>query len=205
MTADTPDDLDDPSAGERAGDDQPPAEPPEEDELDRRRLIRWIAVLAFGVPVVLELYTFRAIIGNELFPDSETPTESATMTPTNHPDAVGVDDELLPETAATETIRVSEVRQNDAGDRTYVLRVDVENDADQPVELRLRTLRLRDGTEIDGVSSTGTVEAGAEATVTGAWSLPTDSMPTEVSCVATQGGETVFEGFVKLKRPPIRG
>lgn len=207
MTADPPDDVDEPSPDERVDDDQPSDTPADSDgELDRRRLIRWIAVLAFGVPVVVELFTFTELIGNQLFPgDSGAATESGTPTPTNHPDAVGVGDELLPETAATETVRVSEVRQNDAGERTYVLRVAVENDTEGPVELRLRTLRLRDGTTIDGVSSTGTLEAGTEGEVTGAWGLPNESMPSEAECVVVRASETVFEGFVNLKRPPIRG
>lgn len=205
MTADTPTDTDEQSTGERAGDDQPPAEPPDSDEIGRRRLIRWIAVLAFGVPVVIELYTFRAIIVNELFPNENaaTPTESAT--PTDHPDAVGVGDELLSETAAAETIQVSEVRQDEDGERTYVLRVVVENGTAEPVELRMQTLHLRGGTAVDGVSSTGTIDAGTESKVTGAWRLPNDSMPSAVECVAVRNGETVFDGFVNLKRPPIRG
>ncbi|MFW5948353.1 MAG: hypothetical protein ACOCSD_02000, partial [Halolamina sp.] len=163
-------------------DDEPPAaDPPrEDDEVDRRRLIRWIALLAFGVAVVVEALTFGNIIGDEFFGGGdEAPTESSTATPTDRPDAVGVDDELLPETAATETIRTSEVRERDDG-RTYVFRVDVENDTESTVELRTRQVRLRDDETVDGESSTGPIEPGAAGMMTAAWEIPADAMPAAV-------------------------
>lgn len=181
--------------------DAPPAEV---GEIDRRRLIRWIAVLAFSVPVVVELFTFSGLIENELLANGDE-AETASASPTQDPDAVGIDDELLPETAATETVTTSEVRQDDAGDRTYVLRVDVENGTESTVELRLRTLRLRDGTTVDGISSTGQVEPGGSQVVTAAWSLPTESMPEAVEAVAIRDGETVVSTFVALERPAIVG
>jgi len=175
-----------------------------DDEVDRRRLIRWIAVLAFSVPVVVELFTFSGIVGDELLAGGDD-TETATESTARNAAPVGVDDELLPETAATETVTTSEVRQDDSGDRTYVLRVDVENGTESAVELRFRTLRLRDGTTVDGVSSTGLVDPGSSQAVTAAWSLPNESMPEAVEAVAMRDGETAASEFVELQRPAIVG
>lgn len=185
--------------------DAPTAPAEDDDEIDRRRLIRWIALLAFGVPVVVEALTFGNIIGDELLGGGENgaaATDDETDTPTDQSDAVGVGDELLPETAATETITTSEVRQSEEG-RTYVFRVDVENDTDATVELRTRRLRLRDGTTVDGLSSTGPIEPESSGMMTAAWEFEGDAMPGAVECVALQGGERVFEGFVAVESPPI--
>jgi len=194
--ADTPTD----SNAETPADDAPP----EDDEIDRRRLIRWIAVLAFGVPVVVEALTFGNIINDELLGGGDDDTPTAAETETDHPDAVGVDDELLEETAATETITTSEVRQNDGG-RTYVFGVEVENTTDEPVELRTQRLRLRDESLVDGVSSTGSIEPGESGMVTAAWSIPGGAMPGAVEVTATRGEETAFEGFVLMERPVVVG
>jgi hypothetical protein len=175
----------------------------EDEEIDRRRLIRWIAVLAFSVPVVVEVLTFGNIIGDQFLPGGQG-TETGTATPTDHPNAVGVDDELLPETAATETIETSEVRTTESG-RTYVLQVEVANETDSPVELRFRRLRLRDDSTVDGVSSTGTVQPGSSSPVTAAWSIPTGATPAAVQAVALRDGEAVVDEFVPLSRPPIVG
>ncbi|WP_435116489.1 hypothetical protein [Halolamina sp. C58] len=194
--ADTPTDTD----ADTPADDAPP----EDDEIDRRRLIRWIALLAFGVPVVVEALTFGNIIGDELLGGGDDATPTAAATETDHSDAVGVDDELLDETAATETITTSEVRQSDGG-RTYVLGVDVENTTDESVELRTRRLRLRDGELVDGVSSTGSIDPGESGMVTAAWGIPDSAMPGAVEVTAIRGEETVFAGFVLVEQPVVKG
>lgn len=188
--------------------DSPPDEPTEpaaaDDEIDRRRLIRWIAALAFGVPIVVELLTFGGLLEAELLPGGENeaePTESGTDT--DERDAVGVGDELLPETAATETITTSEVRQDDTG-RTYVFSVEVENGTESAVELRTRRVRLREGGTVDGVSSTGRIAPGESGIVTAAWGLPEGAMPGAVEVLATRGGETVADGFVAVERPSVQ-
>ena len=185
-----------------------PTEPPaEDDEVDRRRLIRWIAALAFGVPVVVELLTFGGLLEAELLAGGENevePTASETATATDRPDAVGVGDELLPETPATETITTSEVRQDDSS-RTYVLGVDVTNDADSTVELRTRRLRLRDGTTVEGVSSTGPIDPGASGTVTAAWAIPDGMTPEAVEVIVMRDDETTVATFVAVERPPVVG
>jgi hypothetical protein len=164
--------------------EEPTAPPDDDEDIDRRRLIRWIALIAFGIPVVVEVLTFANIIDDELLSgDDEEPTETGTVTPTDRPGAVGVGDELLSETAATETITTSEIRTGESS-RTYVLGVEVENDTDATVELRSRHVRLRDGETIDGVSSTGSVEPGATGTMTAAWGIPEGATPDAVEVVA---------------------
>lgn len=200
-------DTDEPSTVEepREGDDDP----------SRRRLIRWIAVLAFAVPVVVEVLTFGGLLSNELLPggdgeesgdgtatSDDSPTATATATPMEG--AVGVGDELIADTQAVETIEVSEVR-GEPGSRTYILRVTVENTTDAAVELRLTGVTLHDGTELDSVSSTGAIPAGEAGEVTGAWQLPMDSMPASVDAVLVRDDEVQTEQSVPLKRPPIRG
>lgn len=186
---------------------------PESDEdLDRRRLIRWIAVLAFAVPVIVEVLTFGGLIGNTLFSGDEdgdsggtTTDGTETGTATVREDAVGVGDELLPEAPPVETVEISEVRGEDPDSRTYVLRVAVENTTEGSVELRLTGVTLRDETSLESVSTTGAIPAGETGEVTGAWGLPTDSMPVSVDVVLLRDSEEATSQSVPLKRPPIRG
>ncbi|MXR40564.1 hypothetical protein GRX01_04275 [Halobaculum sp. WSA2] len=218
MTDDNPDtDTDDPTApgGSAVADDsRPPGDPagtdsadPDED-IDRRRLIRWIAVLAFAVPVVVEVLTFGGLLGNTLIPgggEESSEDGSAASTTSSRDDGVGIGDELLPEAPPVETVEVSEVRGESADSRTYVLRVAVENTTDGPVELRLAGVTLRDGRSLESVSTTGSIPAGGTGEVTGAWGLPTDSMPVSVDAVLLRDGTESIARSVPLKRPPIRG
>lgn len=184
------------------------ASPDGDDGVDRRRLIRWIAVLAFAVPVVVELLTFGNLLGDELLSEGSSDDTSGATTDEQsgtETSVVGEGDELLPETDASETVVTSEVRGDPSSDQTYVLRVNIENSTDSPVELKLTALRLRDGTTLDSVSASGTIPPGEEGEVTGAWSLPNQSMPAAVEAAGEKDGETVVSRFVPLKRPAIRG
>jgi len=193
--------------------ESPTTDPSGSDEnLDRRRLIRWIAVLAFAVPVIVEVLTFGGLIGDTLLSGdggddadgtATASTETATATPGET--AVGVGDELLPDAPPVETIEVSEVRGGSPDSRTYVLRVAVENTTEGSVELRLTGVTLRDETSLESVSTTGSIPAGGTGEVTGAWGLPTDSMPVAVDVVLLRDGEESTSRSVRLKRPPIRG
>jgi hypothetical protein len=207
MPSDQPHDNDESTpASDQSGGAQPRVSPSGDDEVDRRRLIRWIAALAFGGAILLELFTFRRIIARELFPGEDTDTGTgATATETPTETTVGVGDELLPETEATETVVTSEVRGDPASEQTYVLRVEIENTTDVTVQLHLTTLRFRDGTTVDNVSSSGPIAGGETGEVTGAWTLPDESMPDAVKAIALRDGETIVERFVDLQRPPIRG
>ena len=183
-----------------------------DDDLDRRRLIRWIAVLAFAVPVIVEVLTFGGLIGDTLLSgdggdtaDGTATDGTETATPTPGETAVGVGDELLPDAPPVETIEVSEVRGESPDSRTYVLRVAVENTTEGSVELRLTGVTLRDETSLESVSTTGSIPAGGTGEGTGAWGLPTDSMPVAVDVVLLRDGEESTSRSVPLKRPPIRG
>lgn len=191
---------------ESSGDAQRRASSPDEEGIDRRRLIRWVAVLAFAVPVIVELLTFGGLLENELLPgDDGDGGAGTTATPSADDDAVGIGDELLPETAASETVVTSEVRGDPSSEQTYVLRVSIENGTESSVELRLTRLRLRDGATRESVASSGTIAAGEEGELTGAWTIPGGSMPAAVEAVALRDGERVVSRFVDLKRPAIRG
>lgn len=155
--------------------------------LSRRRLVRWVAVLAFGVPVVVEGVTFgRLFVERLLGGDGD-----------GDGTGVGAGDELLPSTAVTETVVTTTVR-GDGADRTYVLRVAVENTTDDPVELRLAALRLADGTTVESVSGTGRIAPGERGEVTGAWALGADGDPESVRAVALRNGAVVHEASVPV-------
>ncbi|MEZ3117753.1 hypothetical protein RYH80_17690 [Halobaculum sp. MBLA0147] len=180
------------------------------EEADRRRLLKWVAILAFAVPVVVEVFTFGTMILEWLGLVSvdgeggrDGTAQTATVTPAAGSDAVGVGSELLPETAPVETVDRSVVRGTD--DRTYLLRVTVANETDEPVAVELGRLVLYDETTVASRSSTGTIAPGESGAVTGAWRLPTDAMPERVAVVERIGGETVVDRDVSLARPPIEG
>ena len=153
--------------------------------VGRRRLIRWIAVLAFGVPVVIEGVTFGRLFVERLLDDD------------GDGGGVGVGDEVLSSTATTGTVLASTVRGTGA-DRTYVLRVAVENDTDATVELRLAAARLADGTTVESVSSTGRIAPGERGEVTGVWALGADGDPESVRAVLLRDGRVVEETTVPL-------
>jgi hypothetical protein len=176
----------------------------EETETTRRGWIKWVALVAFVIPVLIEVVTFGGLAVESLFGgDEETATATRTATASAGTDAVTVGDDLLPETPVTETVARSVVRG--ATDRTYVLRVTVENPTDVPVELRLGTLTVYDGQTVESQSSTGTVPAGGEGEVTGAWELPSGEMPRRVVATELRNGEVAVEREVALARPPIDG
>lgn len=180
----------------------------DEDEIDRRRLIRWVAVLAFLIPVVVELLTFGGLIESKLLPggDEDGEDQQGTQTETRTGDStdVGVGDELLPETAATETVATSEIRERDDGGRTYVLMIDVENGTESTVELRLTALVLDDDSTLESPSSSGPIPPGEDGGVTGAWELPSGTMPEAVSVAEDRDGEQIVSKTVQIARPPIR-
>jgi hypothetical protein len=176
-----------------------------DETTDRRRLLKWVAALAFGIPVVIEVITFGGLAVDALFGDEDdgAATATRTPTPTAGPEAVREGDDLLPDAAVRATVTRSVVRG--ATDRTYVLRVRAENRSDAPHELRLGALRLYDGTTVTGRSSTGTVPPGETGTVTGAWTLPGGEMPRRVTVTLLREGTATVTREVPLARPPVEG
>jgi hypothetical protein len=189
--------------GEGAGDDVDTPTPEEEEEMNRRRLIKWVVVIAFSIPVVIELLTFGELFRKYFGGEEETETETQTESETEADDAVGEGEELVPETEPSEIIERSVVQG--ATDRTYLLRVAVENTTDDTVELELGTLTVYDGQTVAGRSSTGTIQPGESGEVTGAWELPNGEMPETVAVREYSGDTEIAARAVSLKRPPIEG
>ncbi|MEZ3143131.1 hypothetical protein [Halobaculum sp. MBLA0143] len=175
------------------------------EETDRRRLLKWVAALAFGVPVVIEVITFGGLAVDALFGGDDGGAAGATRTPTPTAgrDAVGEGDGLLPAAAVSATVARSVVRG--ATDRTYLLRVQVDNSTDTPHELRLGTVTLYDGTTVAGESSTGTIPPGETGVVTGAWRLPNGEMPRRVAVTLLREDTETVAREVTVARPPIEG
>lgn len=189
----TTDDIDEPEAAY-------------DEETDRRRLLKWVAILAFGIPVVIEAITFGGLAVDALFGGGDGGGDggaTATATPTAGPDAVREGDTLLPEAAVRATVAQSVVRG--ATDRTYVLRVQVDNETDAPHELRLGAVTLYDGTTVAGQSSTGTVPPGETGEVTGAWQLSNGEMPRRVAVTLLREDTETVAREVTVARPPIEG
>lgn len=170
--------------------------------MERRTLIRALIGLAIGVPVLVEAVTFFGLVERQLIdhgPDAPTPAPA--------PDRVGVGDELLPETAPTETVTAAEIRGAEAP-RLFVLGVEVENPLEVPYELGLGPVHLAGGVVVEGQTTTGRVPAGATGEVTGAWELTTDATPAAVTARTTvyrEGGPERDTATVPLAKVPVRG
>lgn len=180
----------------------PPAVDPEDDEdgVSRRTLVRLLVGTAIGVPVLVEALTFLGLVGNQF--GSETPTATDTTTPDES--GVGVGDELLVETAQTETVREAYVAEDDW---TFTLVVTVENASDRTYDLRLGAVTTGNGQQVDGGSESGPIAPGESGAVTGRWQLPDGSFPETVDVAATarDGTVTTVERSVELAVVPVRG
>jgi len=156
--------------------------------MERRTLIRLLVGLGIGVPVAVEVATFLGLFGSRVGDGGDEdgePTEPPAGTETVPPDAVGVGDELLPETPQDDTVTAAEV-QTEAGGRVFVMTVAVENDTEFGYELRLDALTTRAGTTVTGGGRTDQIEPGGSGTVTGRWTLPDGERPGEVIVVASE-------------------
>lgn len=152
--------------------------------MERRTLIRLLVGLGIGVPIAIEAATFFGLFGSRVVGDGDGTETPSSPTETPSPDAVGVGDELLPATAATDTVTGAEIRTED-GERVFVLTVAVENDTDEGYELRLDALTTDAGTTVSGGGRTTQLDPGEETTVFGRWPLPDDERPRAVIVVAT--------------------
>lgn len=155
--------------------------------MERRTLIRLLVGLGIGLPVAIEVATFLGLFRSRVADDDDTPSPTPGEPETPPPDAVGVGDELMPETPQTDTVTGAEVRTED-GERVFVVTVAVENDTEQGYELRLDALTTREGTTVTGGGRSEQIEPGGTATVTGRWELPAGERPGAVIVVATVTG-----------------
>lgn len=179
--------------------DPPASGPDDEDGLSRRTLVRLLVGTAIGIPVLVETLTFLGLVGSKF--GEETPT--ATDTASADGNVVGVGDELLPETAPTDTVAEAYVTEDDW---TFTIVVDVENGSDRTYELRLGAVTTESGRRVDGGGG-DPVPPGESGVVTGRWELPEGSSPDVVDVVATarDGTVTRTERSVGLAKVPVRG
>jgi hypothetical protein len=184
-------------------------EGPDVEGLDRRTLIRLLVGLGIGLPIAIEAATFLGLLSQEFGGggEGESGTEAGTTTPTRR--AVGVGDELLPETQPVERVTDMTLRSTDGGWR-FAMTVEVRNDLDTAYEFRLGSVATGGGRTVAGGASTGTMAAGETATITGRWDLPEGEAPERVgvsAVVAVVGAETPREvsARVPLERVAVRG
>lgn len=153
--------------------------------MERRNLIRLLVGLGIGVPVAIEAATFLGLFSSSVGDGEDgTPAPTPGTAETPPPDAVGVGDELLPATAQADTVTAAEVRR-EAGNRVFLMTVEVENDTDTGYELRLDALTTDAGTNVTGGGRTDELAPGGGGTVTGRWDLPAGERPETVIVVAT--------------------
>lgn len=176
-----------------------PPETPGGDEISRRNLIRLLVGLAIGIPVLIEAVTLVGLVDDLFGGDgTDTPTD------TPEPPGVGVGDELLPATAATDTVEASYIA---ADGWAFALAVSVDNGGEATYELRLRSVTTEGGTTVDGGGESDPVPPGESGTVTGRWDLPEGSSPdtVEVVAVTRNGTATTVEESVRLGGVAVRG
>jgi hypothetical protein len=167
--------------------------------MKRRTLIRLLVGLGIGIPLLIEGATFVGLIEAQFFGNGDGDPTTPTGTPPA--EGIAVDDELLPETAAEDTLSTASLAAGADG-RTLTLTVLVENTGDAPYELRLGAVRTRGGTRVGGSATTGTIAPGDSGTVTEQWDLPDGSMPGFVTVTAVVGDERV-ERTVPLATIPV--
>ena len=153
--------------------------------MERRTLVRLLIAVGIGVPILIEVATVLGLFGSRVGDGGDGgPTETETPRPTPGPEAVRVGDELLPATPQTDTVTGAEVGTVD-GERTFVLTVEVTNDAETGYELRLDALTTGAGTTVPGGGRSDQIPPGENATVKGEWTLPPGESPAAVIVVAT--------------------
>lgn len=163
--------------------------------MNRSTLVRLLVVVGIGIPLVVEGVTFAGMLDDGL--GGGPP---ATQTP--HPEEVGVGDDLLAATNASETLEGAYVVAG-SDDWTLVMTVAVENDGDAPYQLQLGDVTLANGKTVEGGDGTPRLDAGESATLTARWSLPAGATPRAVAVVAVVGDDRV-EKTVPLAKVPVR-
>lgn len=203
MTGSPSDDGPDAEASPDEATDGDVGDPQRDDGFGRRRLIRILVGLGIGIPVLIELRTFLSLVLPWVGADDGG--DAASETPPG--DAVGVGDELLPETEPVERLRSAEVSASgDAWPFTVV--VDVENAGDVPYGLHLGAVTTRDGTAVEGGAGTDRLPPGESTTLATTWSLPEGATPRSMAVRAEVfSAETpeVIDREVVLAGVPVEG
>lgn len=200
-----------PTDGDRVRDDpEPPADDGGEGDpaadaeggVDRRTLIRILIALALGIPILVELRTVVTLVGSWVRGEDGT-----TPTPTPRYEAVGIGDELLPETAAVERLERAEVIATDDDTWPFTIVVEVDNGSDRDYRLELGAVTTRDDTVVDGGATSDRIPPGESATLANTWSLPEGESPESMKVRAELGTEDpeVIERDVVLRGIAVQG
>lgn len=142
------------------------------DARTRRDYLKWVIGGAVGVPVAIESGTFLGMVRARLV---------------GEPSGVGVGDELLPATAATETITELAVDAPDGAPR-LALAVEV-TASERPYGLAVTAVHLDDGTRLADRAATGRVPADESRALRGVWRLPRGRSPTALAVVGYRYGD----------------
>jgi hypothetical protein len=174
--------------------------------MERRTIIRLLLIFGIGIPILVEAATFAGLVTQQ-FGDGGAETTSTAAT-TTRSDAVGIGDELLPETNQSE--RLTTLSLSEAGEHWILtMTVTVENTGDTPYEVELGAVVTNDGTPVDGSVSTGQVAPGETGTATGQWKLPAGETPQRLRVQAVVGHEDgtpqTVSRTVTLTKVPVEG
>lgn len=178
----------------------------DDDDVDRKRLVRLMILIGIVLIVVIEGVTFAGLLGDILLGDNgsgEGDPGTAIDTATPAADRVGVGDELLAETPQRETVRSASVMARDDG-WVFQLTLAINNTANSDYQFRFETVETTGGQRVDGSGSV-VVPAGQSDTVTGRWVLPESERPEAVTVVGVQlANETTVTETVAVDRIPVQ-
>jgi hypothetical protein len=189
-----------------------PADPPDGTPggLSKRTLIRLLVGFGIGIPLLVEGLTFLGLLRDQFGGSGGDDADGSGSTPTaaDDGDAVGVGDDMLPETDRSETLVGAVLRESGEDRWPLSLTVDVTNSGSTDYEFQLLDVHLEDGRSVDGRTSTDRLAPEENRTVTAERSIPAGSTPAAVSVVALiyreEAVETV-ERRVDLAKIPVRG
>ncbi len=169
----------------------------------RRTLLRILIALAFGIPILVELFTFLGLIEVSLLGGDGG--DGGTTTTTTAETDVGIGDELLPASTPTETVTDAYVSTDTW---TFVLAVEVENTGDAPYQLYLTGVTTAEGTQVQETARSDRIDPGATGSVTARWDIPEGEQPDTARAVGITyedgSGQSVARD-VPLSRVPLRG
>jgi hypothetical protein len=151
--------------------------------MERRTLIRLLVVFGIGIPLLIEGITFFGLLEAQLLGGN------GGSTPTPSIDGATEGEEILAETAPTETLSTASISGGD--ERTLVLSVRVNNTGGDLYELRLGPVTTDGGETVGGNVSSGEIQPGETAFATGEWALPEGARPASVAVttITVEDGE----------------
>ncbi|GAB6860640.1 hypothetical protein ACFR97_08110 [Haloplanus litoreus] len=176
--------------------------------LSKRTLIRLLVGFGIGIPILIEGLTFLGLLQNQFGGEGDDSTESTATETDGAPEAVGVGDDMLPETDRTETLASAVLRETSDDRWPLSLTVEVTNTGTADYEFQMFAVHLDDGRSVEGRTSTDRLAPDESRTVTGEWSVPAGSTPRSVDVVALVYDEDEIETIerrVDLAKIPVRG